>query len=125
MLKKISEYKWIVVGLGILGILAVILFSPKISLEKRLLQSGKRHQAQREPKEAIEDYKRVVRYAPESPSGLEAARLGGGICLYELKSYEEAVFFFRHIVRHGQKQAEIRWAQEKLAEIFYEKINNY
>ena len=122
MFKKIAEYKWLLSGSVGLLLFAAILFSPKISLEKRLLQSGKKHQASREPRDAIEDYKRAVSYAPESNAGLEAARLGGGLSLYELKNYEDAVYFFRHIVRHGQKQNEIRWAQEKLAEIYYEKL---
>jgi tetratricopeptide (TPR) repeat protein len=125
MIKKLFEYKWLIFGLLTLGLIAGILFSPKTSLEQRLLKSGKMHQALQEFKDAIEDYERVVRYAPESTSGLEAARLGGGVCLYELKNYEKAIFFFRHIVRHGQKLQETRWAQQKLAEIYYEKLTDY
>jgi tetratricopeptide (TPR) repeat protein len=125
MLNKISEYKWLIAGFLALVVFAVILFSPKISLEQRLLKSGKAYQASGEPREAIEDYERAVHYAPESAAGLEAARRGGGICLYELKNYLKAIFFFRHIVRHGQKVVEVRWAQQRLAEIYYEKLNNY
>ncbi|MDZ4677288.1 MAG: tetratricopeptide repeat protein [Oligoflexia bacterium] len=125
MLAKVKKHRALIAGLGVIIALAVVLFLPKISLEKRLLSSAKNFQKNRHWQEAAEEYERAVKYAPDSPTGIEAARLGAGVCLYDLKNYEKAVFFFRHLVLHSQKSTEIKWAQQKLAEVFYEKINNY
>ncbi|MCC6277297.1 MAG: tetratricopeptide repeat protein [Oligoflexia bacterium] len=62
---------------------------------------------------------------PGVPPAIEAARLGGTIAIYEVRNFEKAAFFFRHIVRYSRKPADARWAQERLAEIYYEKLNNY
>src|SRR5438067_2132589 len=123
MLRFIKDNKTLVGGFVVIFAFGVLLLLPKMSLEHRLISSGKTYQERRQWAEAAEEFERAVRYAPGSSSGLEAARLGGGICLYELKDYLKAVFFFRHIVRHGQRPAEIRWAQQKLAEVFYEKLS--
>src|SRR5205085_2383304 len=98
-----KENKILFAGLIVILMFGVLLLFPKMSLERRLIASGKSYQEHRQWGEAAEEFERVVRYAPGSSSGLEAARLGGGICLYELKDYLKAVFFFRHIVRHSQK----------------------
>jgi tetratricopeptide (TPR) repeat protein len=105
--------------------LGFVFFSPRITLQRRLLVSGKHHLELRQFTDAAADFERVVHYVPRSPLGLEAARLGGGIWLYELKDYPRAIFFFRHIVRHSQKPVEVKWAQQKLAELYYEKLSDY
>jgi tetratricopeptide (TPR) repeat protein len=122
---RLKENKWLIAGALVVLTLAFVLFSPKITLQRRLLVSGKHHQELRQWLDAAADFERVVHYVPRSPLGLEAARLGGGVCLYELKDYPRAIFFFRHLVRHSQKSIEVRWAQQKLAEIYYEKLNDY
>lgn len=125
MKKWLSERKW-VVGIAISCLAAAsIVFIPRPSFEKRLLTSGKMNQENKNLKEAIDDYIRVVKYAPESNEALEAARAGAEISLYELKDYNVAIFFFRHIVRQSQRRAEVHWAQETLAETYYEKLTNY
>jgi tetratricopeptide (TPR) repeat protein len=125
MFEKLKQYRWIIATALVVLALVFIFFSPRITLQRRLLVSGKHNLEIRNYKDAAADFERVVYYVPRSPLGLEAARLGGGVCLYELKDYPKAIFFFRHIVRHSQKPLEVRWAQQKLAEIFYEKLNDY
>jgi tetratricopeptide (TPR) repeat protein len=125
MLAKLKENRGLLIGSALVVALVLVLFSPKLSLERRLLSSAKTFQKNRQWQEAAEEYERAVRYAPDSSTGIEAARLGAGVCLYDLKNYDKAVFFFRHLVLHSQKNTEVRWAQQKLAEVFYEKVNNY
>jgi tetratricopeptide (TPR) repeat protein len=125
MLSRLRENKLFLLGLLLVGALAVALFLPKMSLERRLLTSGKLLRENKEFAEAVAEFERAVRYSPSSWVGLESARLGGVVSLYDLKDYEKAVFFFRHIVRFGQKPPEVKWAQQRLAEIYYEKLSNY
>jgi tetratricopeptide (TPR) repeat protein len=125
MIEKLKRYRWIIATVMVVLALAFVFFSPRITLQRRLLVSGKNNLEIRNYIEAAADFERVVHYVPRSPLGLEAARLGGGVCLYELKDYPRAIFFFRHIVRHSQKSVEVHWAQQKLAEIYYEKLNDY
>lgn len=125
MFKLFKENKWTALSVFLLVAGSTFFLASKPSLQKRLLSSAKGHQIAKEFDAAVEDYERVVRYAPDSTTGLEAARLGGEICLYEIKDYAKAIFFFRHLVLHSQRISEIRWAQKKLAEIFYDKLNNY
>jgi tetratricopeptide (TPR) repeat protein len=125
MIQKFREAKWFVLIAALVAAVLFVIFSPKIALEKRLLSSGKHYEELREWKDAADEFERCVHYAPQSQAGVEAARLGGGIALYELKDYQKAIFFFRHIVRNSQKTVEVRWAQQKLAEIYYEKLNDY
>src|SRR5688500_16803897 len=123
MLNKLRENKLFLLGLLLIGALGVALFFPKLVLERRLLASGENLREQKKFVEAAAEFERAVRYKPSNWVGLRAARLGGLVSLYDLKDYEKAVFFFRHIVRYGQKPPEVKWAQQRLAEIFYEKIS--
>src|ERR1700677_1782029 len=125
ILERLKAQRWIIASALIALALGFVFFSPRITLQRRLLLSGKHHLEEHQYAEAAEDFERVVHYVPLSPLGVEAARLGGGLCLYELKDYPKAIFFFRHIVRHSQKTTEVRWAQQKLAEVYYEKLNDY
>ena len=73
--------------------LFLFFFSPRITLQRRLLVSGKKHMELHQFSEAAADFERVVHYVPLSTLGIEAARLGGGISLYDLKDYPKAIFF--------------------------------
>src|SRR4051812_47709336 len=98
MLKFMKENKWAVASAICVLALGAPLFLPKVSLERRLLKSGKKHMTSRENSLAVDDFERAVHYAPEATVGLEAARLGGELCLFETHDYRKAVFFFKHIV---------------------------
>ena len=82
MVEKLKQYRWIIATAVVILALTFVFFSPRITLQRRLLVSGKHNLEIRNYSEAAADFERVVHYVPRSPLGLEAARLGGGVCLY-------------------------------------------
>ncbi len=125
MLSWIGRRKTLVLGFGLLIIFTVVIFFPKLSLENRLLITAKKELENKQYIEAVADFERVMKYAPRSEAGFEAARLGGDAALYYAKNYKKAIEFYRHIVREGQSRTEAQWAQQKIAEVYYEKLADY
>ncbi len=107
------------------GLAIYTIITPNNRLEESLFSSGEKAQEAHQWQDAVLKFEQTLRYAPESARGLEAAKRGGAISLFQTKDYPKAVFFYRHIVQYGQNFQETKEAQKKLAEVYYEKINNY
>lgn len=123
--KAFRENKWLTFGSLLLIVLVAVVFFPKISLERRLYYTALQEANFKQWELAIQDFERVVRYSPESQIGIEAARKGGEIALYQQKDFNRAIFFFRHVVRKSSVSTEAKWAQKMIADIYYEKLNSY
>lgn len=124
-IKGIFDHKIFVLGLLTTIALIIILFFPGVPLEKWFLENGKSSFAAREYEAAVANFERVVNYASQKKEGLEAARLGGDTALFQLKDYPKAIFFLRFIVRNSMDFDDVKGAQKKLAEIYYEKLTDY
>ena len=87
-------------------------------------EAGRLHEEGRLP-EAVTAYEKVMKKFPTTEESLEAARKGSTIALVDTKNYAKAVEFFKHIVLASEKEAERVQAQTSLADIYYERLNDY
>ncbi|MBK9293699.1 MAG: tetratricopeptide repeat protein [Oligoflexia bacterium] len=98
---------------------------PQVKLEERLFSEAQEKIKKKEFKDAVILLEKVVSFVPTSQLGLESSSIGGQITFYETQEYKKALFFFRNIIRHSDNHEKIKAAQEKIAEIYYEKLSNY
>jgi DNA polymerase-3 subunit beta len=75
--------------------------------------------------QAIQQYRRLLEYAPDSQLTLDSANRAGELSLYQTQDYKGAIQFFKHIIRHGQDFEMLKRTQKQIAEIYYEKLSDY
>jgi tetratricopeptide (TPR) repeat protein len=75
--------------------------------------------------EALKHFKRVLQRDPESEKAIEAARDAAKISYFETKNFDEAIYYYDHLVRYSKTETERRGAEEKIASVFFEKKNDY
>jgi tetratricopeptide (TPR) repeat protein len=74
---------------------------------------------------AVEHFKKVMLRAPESSEAIASAREAARISLFETKKFSDAVMFYEHLVRFSSQERERREAQQKIADIYFEKLTDY
>lgn len=114
--------------IALLIVVAIGIFQsvkPRQKLEDRLYEEAQEKIKQEKFNDAVEILEKIVSYSPQTQLGQSASLLGGHTALYEAKEYKKAIFFYRNVVRHNPEQKKIKEAQEKITEIYYEKLSEY
>jgi len=78
-----------------------------------------------ETMDAIQRCQRILAKEPRSKNGLGAARLAARLALLDLKDARLAITFYRHLIMYSPDSAERRSAQITIAQILYERLNDY
>ena len=74
---------------------------------------------------ALKHYERVIKRDPEGKISLIAAKEASLISLIDTKQFNLAIKFLEHIVLYSENEVDRREAQEKIAFIYFDKINDY
>lgn len=114
--------QWISLSFGFL--LLPFLWSCQKSIEKeyRRAEAEARNQNWRT---ALSLYDDILHVEPSSEIALKAARDGARIASLEVKDYNRAVPFYRHLVFHSHEPSETIVAQKQLIEIYFEQLQDY
>lgn len=70
-------------------------------------------------------YRRVIDRDPESEYATLAAREAAKISYFDSKNFSDAIHFYEHLVKYSQEERERRNAQEQVAHIYFDKLNEY
>jgi tetratricopeptide (TPR) repeat protein len=62
---------------------------------------------------------------PDSPKSVEASRLGARVAQIDAKDFPSAVQFYKHLVLRSEDVEERRRAQENVAQIYFEHLQDY
>jgi tetratricopeptide (TPR) repeat protein len=76
-------------------------------------------------KRDLRELESIAKTKPGSKEALSAAREGSQTAFVEKKDYHRALFFFKYIILYSEDESERREAQKTLAEIYFERLNNY
>jgi tetratricopeptide (TPR) repeat protein len=93
-----------------------------LSLEYR---RGKKAYEQKDYKEAIKHFNRVILREPESRQALDSARQGARIAFFDIKNFSEALRFYNHLILYSEVSTERTDAQKRIASIYFENLNDY
>lgn len=105
---------------GLIGLGGCNLSSQKIEFEK-----AQKAAASNEHRQALEHYGNVVQRHVKTDLALQAAQEAGRIAYYELKDYEKAVGYYKHVVIYSTDPNARLEAQKLIAEINFENLQNY
>ncbi len=75
--------------------------------------------------EGFADLERVIKKNPESQNALIAARTGSRVALLEAKNYNQALYFYRHLVLYAPDESERLQAEAQVAHIEFEDLTHY
>lgn len=76
-------------------------------------------------KEAVTHFRRVIQRGPESGLARQAASQAADISYQDLKNYQEALRYYKFLVIHQQNLLESIEAQKKIIEIVTTHLNDY
>ncbi|MCB0356317.1 MAG: tetratricopeptide repeat protein, partial [Bdellovibrionales bacterium] len=76
-------------------------------------------------KKAVFHYKRVIKKSPEKPIALTAANEAAKISILNVKDFFSAINLLEFIVLYSKNEMERINAQEKIAYIYFERLNDY
>lgn len=102
-----------------------MLTSCSVSFSRLELSRGVKAAEEKKFSKAVEHFKRVMARDPESLSAISAAREASKISYFETKNFNDAILFNNHLVKYSDKENERRNAQELIATIYFENLNNY
>jgi tetratricopeptide (TPR) repeat protein len=102
-----------------------VVLQPKKSKEILLYEEARQSEKNKDYSQAIQQYRRLLGYAPDSQLTLDSANRAGELSLYQTQDYKGAIQFFKHIIRHGQDFEMLKRTQKQIAEIYYEKLSDY
>lgn len=74
---------------------------------------------------AVSIFQTLMQKQPDSPRALSSSRQGARIAHLELKNYFLAVEFYKHIILRSQDALERKSAQQYVAQIYFENIQDY
>ncbi len=74
---------------------------------------------------ALFHFSRILKKSPDSDLALESARTAARIATLQQGDFLRAVEFYRHIVIYSPEPAERKEAQQRIATIFFQNLNNY
>lgn len=95
------------------------------TLTKWQFQSAERKASRGNYAEALTLLERIVIKNPSQPLGLEAARKGIQIAIYDLKDFTVAERLLRALILASKNPEERVQAQRELADIYYEKLFDF
>jgi tetratricopeptide (TPR) repeat protein len=76
-------------------------------------------------KKSVSYYSRVMKRNPESDYALRSARSASRIAQFELKDFDKAIEFSRHLILFSKSSQERKLALRDVAEIYFDKKNDY
>lgn len=86
---------------------------------------GKSALAAQNYQEAVKHFKKVISRDPESDYAIESAREAAHIAYFETREFKLAEEFYTHLVKYSRDEKERREAQKSIANIYFEKLNDY
>jgi tetratricopeptide (TPR) repeat protein len=95
------------------------------SFESLEYKRGSRALAKQEYAQAINHFQKVIQRNPESDLAITSAREAARVSLFELKDFSKAEEFYSYLVKYSRDEKERRDSQKAIANIYFEKINDY
>lgn len=74
---------------------------------------------------SITYFERVLKRTPASAEALDAAREGARVSVFDLKDFQKATSFYRHLILYSESAPERESAQKEIANIAFENLNDY
>lgn len=74
---------------------------------------------------AVKYYERTIKRQPDNELALKASLQAYRVSLFQLNDFIKAAHFLRHRLLHQKTVAERKNTQEKLADLFYDKMQDY
>lgn len=87
------------------------------------LQKGQELESQRDYKQALKFYAKVIRRDPNHRASLEAARHGAVVAEIHVEDFNSAIEYLDLIVRSAPEASERKRAKQKSAEIYLSRLN--
>ncbi len=110
---------------AILLLLNLCLLGCNASFQNWQFRSANKLAAEKKFKEAVDLYARVMRRGHSQPLAIEAARTGARFAAYEVRDYDKAADFYKHIILYSKDTQERLSAQSALVEIYFDKLRNF
>lgn len=107
------------------SILIALLAAACTSPEERDLERAMIVANKGDHRDALVAFDRIIKRAPESHSGVVAAREGARIAVFDLKDYKKAAGYYQHIILASQDAIEREQAQKQIAVIYFEHMQDY
>lgn len=104
---------------------AFLLLGGCTSPVERDIEQGRRDADRGYYTTALSSYDRAIKRDPLDNRNLPAAREASRICIYDLKDYARAASYLRHLVLYSDSAAEREEAQQELANIYFEHLQDY
>lgn len=95
------------------------------SQEGRIFKEAMTQMNQGSYKQAMSDFEKVVKRAPDSTLGVRAAKEGARLSLYEMKDFPKALEFLKLVILYSKDPADRFQAQKQLAGIYFDNLQNY
>lgn len=74
---------------------------------------------------ALSRYEDLLKVQPSHLLALQGAREGARIATFEVKDYQRALLFYRHLVLYSDSSAENLEAQRQIIDIYFEHLQDY
>lgn len=103
----------------------IVMIAACSSPESRELKKAQAEAARGFHRTSLTYYDNVLIRAPESPSALIAAREAARISMLDLKDYQKAIYFNRHLVRYSPDADERLTAQKQIAALYFDHLQDY
>lgn len=95
------------------------------SLQSYQFKSAQKSAASGHFNEALSLFAKVMKTSPEDTQALDSARLGSKIAILDVRDYQLALDFLRHILLYSKDPQERIAAQKSLVDIQFDKLQNY
>lgn len=105
--------------------IALALTGCNLSFANLEYKRGQKAEAAQDYREALKHFKKVMGREPESEMALSSAREAAKISYFEIRDFATAAEFYTHLVHFSRDEKERREAQKSIANIYFEKLNNY
>lgn len=106
------------------ALLAGLLVQCTFSSQSRQIHEADKAIAKHEPKKAL-DYLEKATHGEDTALALQAARQGARLAQLDLKSFQQAIDFYRFIVIASDISDERRQAEKNIAQIYFENLLYY
>lgn len=103
----------------------VSLASCSFSSEKLEMERAEKAVQEKHFSEGYQHYRRIIDKDPKAPIALKATAEAARVAHYELKDFNGAIQLYRNLVLYSQDQGQRVFSQSKIAEIYFESLNDY
>lgn len=100
-------------------------FSCSFSSENLEIERAEKAVQEKKYAEGYKHYRRIIDKDPKAPIAIKATAEAARVAHYELKDFTGAVQLYRNLVLYSPDIEQRRFAQSKIAEIYFESLNDY